>query len=262
MMWDFEPPRILVAVEKDDSGAALAYAAREARTRRCGVHVVHVVPVVAGGRTAPETLAMINGELHDRGRRITGDAAAALTRLIEDDDLPISTEICRGPVVPTLVQRSEHAVLVVLQHRGMGPDGLVPGLSVTTGVTGYARAPVVAVPDEWTVPEAGAGSVTVLLGGEEDNARLVETAAEEAVRLGTGLTLVHQESAAELMARVPDTALFVVGRRRLPSGSGGHLDQLAHTLLRRSPVPVMVVDYDGDSDDPRQQRERAAAVTP
>jgi nucleotide-binding universal stress UspA family protein len=271
MMWDLEPRRILVGIEKDDSDAALAYAAREARMRRCGVHLMHVVPMVVGGVTPPEKLDLINGELHDHARRVVGDAAVTLEHLLDGEDLPVSTEICHGPVVPTLVDQSRHAALVVVQHRGMGPDGHPPVLSVTTGLAGHAHAPVVAVPDAWRVPESGPRrSVTVVLGPNGSGDPLVDAAADQAVLLGATLRIVHDETVDELLDRASETALYVVGRRHPRWRLGAHLDHPAHVLLRHSPVPVMVLDPDdrgapeerGDPDDPEVQREVFSSVVP
>jgi nucleotide-binding universal stress UspA family protein len=265
MMWDLEPRRILVGIEKDDSDAALAYAAHEARMRQCGVHLMHVVPMVVGGVTAPEKLELINGELHDHARRIIGDAAVTLEGVLGDEDLPVSTEICHGPVVPTMVDQSRHAALLVVQHRGMGPDGHPPVLSVTTGLAAHAHAPVVAVPDTWTVPEPGQRrSVTVVLGRDGADDRLVDLAADEAVRLGHTLRIVHDETEEELLDRASETALYVVGRRHPRWRLGAHLDHPAHVLLRHSPVPVMVVDPDdhGSAEDPEVPGEVFSSVVP
>jgi nucleotide-binding universal stress UspA family protein len=284
-MWDFEPRRILVGIENGECGAALAYAARESRLRRCGVHLVHVVPVIAGGSPF-DSVVMINGELHDLGRKILGDAATTLEHLLEDDELPVSTELCHGAVGPTLIEESAHASLVVLQHRGMGPQGHPPVLSVTTHVAAHAHAPVVAVPAGWTEPDPDAKLiVTVGIGDDPENDHLVGVAADEAARLHATLRIVHAEDdlaldelvneipagpneyvasdsepAEALLAQAGDTTLFVVGRRhpRLPLGR--HIGPAVRTLLRRSPVPVMVVDP-CDNDD-KDHRDLATAVVP
>ena len=191
-MWDFEPRRILVGIENADCGSALTYSARESRLRGCGVHLVHVVPVVVAGPSAPDSLVMVEGELLDAARKILGDAATGLERLLGEADLPVSTEICHGTVVATLIEESAHASLVVLQHRGMGPDGHPPVLSVTTSVAARAQVPVVAVPAGWSEPAAQTMRiVTVGVGDDRENEHLVGVAAAEAARLHATLRIVH-----------------------------------------------------------------------
>lgn len=286
-MWDIKPRRVLVAVENAECAAALTYAAREARLRRVGVHLVHVVPIVLGGNNALESLVMVNGELHDLGRKILGEAATSLEHLLDEDELTVSTELCHGRVVPTLVDESGHACLLVLQHRGMGPQGRTPVLSVVTGVAARAKAPVVAVPADWHEPGPDvAPVVTVGIGDDRETGHLVAMAAAAADRQGALLRLVHagdrlhlhelvsvppevrleyvqsdDEPAEALLARAKDTMLYVVGRRhpRLPLGQ--HLGPVTRTLLRRSSVPVMVVDP-GRDDDAEGGRGLAAAAVP
>jgi nucleotide-binding universal stress UspA family protein len=286
MMWDLKPRRILVGVEDSDCAAALSYAARESRLRGCGVHLVHVVPMVVGGPNTPDALVMVNGELHDLGRRIVGAAATTLEHLIDDDERPVSTEICHGPVAATLIEESANAALVILQHRGMGPDGHPPVLSVTSRVATHAHAPVIAVPAGWSEPDPGMKRVvTVGIGDGSESGRLVEVAADEAARLGATLRIVHAEDDAELdeivdevlpgpneyvvsddepsdalLAQVEDTSLFVVGRRRPRLPLGRHLGPAVRSLLRLSPVPVMVVGPAEEDDS--DHRDLATAVVP
>ena len=128
-MWDTTPRKVLVAVETASSDAVLAYAAQEARRRRCGVHLVHVIGPVTGGGQSLDSLVVLNGMLHHRGRSVLAEAAHQLEDLLlDDDELTVSTELGHGLVVPTLVEASAHACLVLLQHRGMGSGGGDPHL--------------------------------------------------------------------------------------------------------------------------------------
>lgn len=287
-MWDIKPRRILVAVEDSECDAAMEYAVREAKLRRCGVHLIHVVPLVAGGRDGLDQVVVINGQLHYLGRKILGDASTKFEHLLGDEELSVTTELCHGRVVPTLVEESAHASVVVLQHRGMGPGGHTPVLSVTTGVAARSRVPVVAVPASWRAP--GVDVTPIVTVGIDDavaTAHLIRAAAEQAERLGAGLRVLHAGDDLEvpdalddfpelpvefvvspgepdevLLDRAADTSLFVLGRRhpRLPLGQ--HLGPVTRTLLRRSPVPVMVVDPGSRDDDPESSRDLATAAVP
>jgi len=265
-MLDSTPKQILVAVETAACDAALELAAVEARSRRCGVRLVHVMqPVLAGGY------------------RLLDDVAARLERLLGDDDLPVSTEVCQGAVVPTLVSESIDACLVVVQHRGMGAEGATPMLSVTNGVAARAHAPVIAVPSLWVHQPDVAPVLSVGVENAAVSHEVVRVAIDEAERRGARLRLVHglgvspsadadlTEAEADVSAeyagltdrrpgvltevlvaearpvqllldQADRATMLVVGRRhpRLPVAA--HLGSVARTVLRWSPVPVMVVD--------------------
>ena len=282
-MWDIKPRRVLLAVETADCEAAIQYAAREARTRTCGVHIVHVAPPVLGA----DTVMMANGELHSLGRKVLNDVAASLVHRLSDIDVDISTELCHGTVVPTLVNESAHASIVVLQHRGMGPAGDTALMSHAGGVAARARCPVVVVPSEWREPSSDLEwVVTVGIGSDRDNEYLLAQAAGAAARQCGSLRVVHAGEDLELhdlvetppevpftyvpttaspadalLAQGGHTSLFVVGRRHPRHPLARHLGPVTRTLLRRSPVPVMVVDPKRD-DEAESGRELATAVIP
>jgi nucleotide-binding universal stress UspA family protein len=293
-MWDMSPRKVLVAVESAECDAALAYAAAEARRRRCGVHLVHVAPPVYGGALArADSVKMLNGELHRIGTKVLADASIKVEHeLSDDDDLTVSTELCHGAVVPSLVTESIHACLVVVQHRGMGVDGCPPVMSVTNGVAARAHTPVVAVPAGWRPAPEAVPMVTVGVEDAETSAEVVRIALGAASRANGRIRLVHAcdtrqegdpsvaglvdvetarrlraelsegladilsahpdvpvemvvsegEPAEALLMLVTDSDLLVVGRRhpRLPLAS--HLGPVARTVLRWSPIPVLVVD--------------------
>jgi nucleotide-binding universal stress UspA family protein len=191
-MWDMRPRRMLVAAESADCEAALQYAAREARRRRCGVHLVHVAPLVHGGLGRTQSPQLLNDELHRIGTDVLNETSHVLRDLVSDDDLPVSTELCHGDVVPNLVTESSHACLVVVQHREMGPNAASGGLSVTSGVAARAHAPVVAIPAGWRPPtQLRTPVVTVGVPDVETSAEIVRIALEEAIRADARLRLVH-----------------------------------------------------------------------
>ena len=109
-MWETFPREVLVAVESAECDAVLLYAADEARRRRCGVHLMHVAPLVEGDGPAPErSVRELNDELHRIGTNVLRDAAAKLGRELRDDSLRLSTELCRGPVVSSCSPRASTA---------------------------------------------------------------------------------------------------------------------------------------------------------
>ena len=191
-MWDMRPRRMLLAVESADCAAALQYAARAARRRRCGIHVVHVAPLLYGGLSTSESPRMWNDELHRIGTDVLSETSRALRDLVLDDHVPVSTELCHGDVVPSLVTESSHACLVVVQHRGSGPDAASGGPSVTSAVAARAHAPVVVVPAGWRPPpQLPTSGVTVGVEDVESSTEIVRIALEEAIRADARLNVVH-----------------------------------------------------------------------
>jgi nucleotide-binding universal stress UspA family protein len=186
------PRKILVAVESADCDAALQLAAAEARSRRCGVHLIHVNQPAYGGAGTPDHTAVVSGQLQRIGATVLGDASAKLDHLlIDDDELTVSTELCHGAVVPTLVAESIHASLVIMQHRGMGPAGDTSVMSVVHGVAARAHAPVVAVPGTWELDREAVPVVTVGVEDVAISAQVVRVALDEADRNDARLRMVH-----------------------------------------------------------------------
>ena len=239
-MWDTTPRKVLVAVETSSCDAMLAHAAQEARRRRCGIHLVHVIAPVLGGGRSLDSLVVLNGELHHRGRAILAEAAHRLEDLLlDDDELTVSTELGHGAVVPTLVQESAHACLVLLQHRGMGPEGETRTFSVTNGVAARSHVPVVAIPESWRPPPAGTVPVvTVGVGDVRAAPLVVEAAVEAAERADARVRVVHAwgEHGGPDPAIHPDAADEESRRRH------GEISQSFADVLTSWPeVPVEIV---------------------
>jgi nucleotide-binding universal stress UspA family protein len=188
-MLDTTPRKILVGVTGDeDVHAALAFAAGEARRRGTGVHLVHVVhPVLMAPDGA--SIAVEDRAVRKLGRRALADASLALEHELGEEH-PVSTEFARGSVAQVLVDLAEHAGLVVLQHQRMGHREWVPTLSTTNPVAALSRAPVVAVPADWS-ETPGRREVTVGVDDPDRSGEVVRAALDEARRRGASLRLLH-----------------------------------------------------------------------
>jgi nucleotide-binding universal stress UspA family protein len=180
-MWDMPSKKIVVGVEDAGCAAALRVAAAAARRSRCGIHVVHVVaPFHAAGEAAGE---LVLAEARERLVRLLREGSAAV---------PVSTELCHGAVTPELVAAAAHARVLVLQHRGMGPDGHPRGLSVTLGVVARTRAPVLAVPDSWgSEPSVEKPVVTVGVVDPTSSSGVLRAALAEADGMGARVLVVN-----------------------------------------------------------------------
>lgn len=192
-MLDSGARKILVPVATgEEYDGAIRYAAEQARRRACGVHVVTVLHPVYLGPPPLREFALVEGELRAAGDDVLVRAAQSLRDLL-GEDLPVSTELRHGVLVPSLVELSEHAALVVLQRQHQPPLSRVATMSVTNGVAARAHAPVVAVPRHWG---PGDPSDPVVVGIEDPEDLMVS---EHVVRLGldtarrerTSARLVH-----------------------------------------------------------------------
>ncbi|MEV6370830.1 universal stress protein [Micromonospora musae] len=183
-----------VVVGVDGSPASLAAAqeaARAASARNLPLRLLHgyLHPLGYGvpltpydlGLPAPtdagqQMLERAVGELADRWPGLHIEAA----------------QVAGGPGA-ALVEESQRAELVVVGSRGLGGfGGLLLG-SVSAQVVAHARCPVLVVrPSEGTEP--GRGPVLAGVDGSESAALAVRYAADEALRRGVELVLVHAEA--------------------------------------------------------------------
>jgi nucleotide-binding universal stress UspA family protein len=125
--------------------------------------------------------------------RIVGDAAPTLR------PETVSSEVMLSAPVPTLVDLSKEAQLVVVGCRGLG--ALRRGLlgSVSTGLVHHARCPVAVIHDE--VPSALKSErppVLVGIDGSQASELATEIAFDEASRRGVDLIALHAWSDAEV----------------------------------------------------------------
>ena len=190
-MLDIEPHKVMVCVSPDeDSAAALDFAVVEAGRRECGVHLALAVRPRWIGQGTVSELTTVDGEWRKRGTDFLIECARKVSAQL-GPDLPVSTEITHGVVVPALVEITENAALVVLQHHRMDRPHHVPTLSVTNGVAARAHAPVVAVPDRWRENEHESGVIVVGVEDAPSSEQVATWAFEEAQRLGCPVRLVR-----------------------------------------------------------------------
>lgn len=190
-MLDIKPHKILMCVSPgEDCGASLDLAVAEARRRGCGIHLALAVRPAWGGRSEMPELHVVDGEWRKFGTDFLIDCERRLKKLA-DDTLTVSTEITHGAVVPALVEVSDHAALVVMQHHRMDRAHVIPTLSITNGVAARAHAPVVAVPDAWRESRTNTDVVAVGVEDGLSSAHVARWAFEEAQRLGGTVRLVR-----------------------------------------------------------------------
>jgi nucleotide-binding universal stress UspA family protein len=193
------PARLGIVVGVDGSPAsavAVEWAARDAEMHNAPLRMVCVVPPAVA---APEGWAEIQAPSdywewrEDQARQII----EAAHKLAAEATTPsrasqVTSEVLYGPVVPTLVDFSKDADMVVVGCRGQGAVARALLGSVSSGVVHHAHCPVAVIHDEDTLkarsPQA---SVVVGIDGSPTSELATEIAFDEASRRGVGLVALH-----------------------------------------------------------------------
>jgi nucleotide-binding universal stress UspA family protein len=197
-MTDTRPGPVVAGVDYSTaSGAAMAYAAQEARRRGLGLFLVHGFL-----STAPDEGDQISID-DDQALVVAAEERLAETTAavrLEYPDLRISTKVRAGSGGATLVRESESDSLVVVGARGHGGfPGLLLG-SVATQVSTHARCPVVVVRPALPPAPGGSGSNPIVVGidSSTQSTEVLSLAFDEAAGRGVGLLAVHIWSVGEM----------------------------------------------------------------
>jgi nucleotide-binding universal stress UspA family protein len=194
--------RLGIVVGVDESPAAkiaVQWAAHDAELRKIPLTLVHAIsPEVAKWPNArlPPGLARWQ---QDRGRRLVNDAFKAVEEACQvGGPAEIHTEVLPSAAVPTLVDLSKDAELVVMGCRGSGrwPGRLIG--SVSSGLLRHAHCPVAIIHEEDPLPSRS-GQAPVLVGIDGSSASELATAIafDEASRRNVGLVALHSWSDAD-----------------------------------------------------------------
>ena len=141
---------ILVGVDgSPESKVAVDWAARAAALRGRSVRLVHILtpPGVMPFADVPAPTSYLQWQ-EDSGQAILDAASATVAEATKDHPVDVTTEMVSGPAVPSLVNLSKDAQLVVVGCRGRG--ALARGLlgSVSTGLVHHAHCSVAIIHDQ------------------------------------------------------------------------------------------------------------------
>jgi nucleotide-binding universal stress UspA family protein len=141
---------ILVGVDgSPESKVAVDWAARDAAMRGAPLKLVYVLnpPVVMSFPEVPMPVGYLQWQ-DEEAQKILESARTAVEEATKEHPVEVTSEIVSGPPVPTLVDLSKDAQLVVVGCRGRG--ALARGLlgSVSTGLVHHAHSPVAIIHDE------------------------------------------------------------------------------------------------------------------
>ncbi len=184
---------VLVCVDGSSaSDAAVVWGAREAVMRKMPITLMHAVPPVVVGWPVGQLYADMPEWQHDDAQQVMDQARKTLSASLGGSGPPeIHTEIVYSAVVPTLIDASTDAWMIVAGGQGLGALGRLLLGSVTAGLLHYAHCPVAVIhSDEGTTPDS---SAPVLLGIDGSPASEAATALafDEASRRGVGLVALH-----------------------------------------------------------------------
>ncbi len=188
--------RLGIVVGIDDSPAArvaVQWAAREAELRKIPLTLVHAVsPEVATWLRTPLPAGVMRWQ-QDHGRRLVDEALKVIEEASQGSGpAGVHTEILASAAVPTLIDLSKEAEMVVTGSQG---SGRWPGRrlgSVSSGLVRHAHCPVAVIHDEEspTFPPAHA-PVLVGIDGSPASELATEIAFDEASRRHVDLVALH-----------------------------------------------------------------------
>ncbi|MBJ8347036.1 universal stress protein [Antrihabitans sp. YC2-6] len=193
---------IVVGVDGSDAGQdAVRWAAREAAFHKCRLTIVNASPVLLtyGPGMAlvsyGPALALAPEEFDSErtGRAILSASERTVESMIDEIGVvDTCTEFVAGPTIPSLLDLSKDARLLVVGNRGLGAFRRRLLGSVSTAVAHHAHCPVVVV----RTPESAYGpgsSAPVVVGvdGTDSSAKAIEIAFDEASHRGVELVAVY-----------------------------------------------------------------------
>ena len=222
------------------SHSAIRWAAHEAGMRNLALRMVHV-------GAAPAVINVMHPvptdfeEWQDKqARQVLAEATALVAEIGAETGVPVgiaATDIYHAAPVPTLIDLSKDADLVVVGSRGMGAfrRGLIG--SISTGLVHHGHCPVAVIHDG-PVPPAHL-PVVVGIDGSPASVGATEIAFEEASRRGVDLVAVHAWSDDSLFS-VPgvDWSAVVTGEeellaQRLAGSAEDYPDVVVHRVVVR-----------------------------
>ncbi len=196
-MTDHESDRMVVAVDGSaSSDAAIRWAAAEAAMRNIDLTLLHVaVPGVSvwGLGYAMAPLPMDYGKLEEeQGQHVLAAARQTVKEAIPaGGHVEVHSELVLASPVPTLLDATKDAHLMVVGCRGRGAwqRGLFG--SVSTALVHHASCPVAVIPDPADATLHTDGPVVVGVDGSPASDRAVAIAFDEASWRGAELVAIH-----------------------------------------------------------------------
>ncbi|MEY8017618.1 universal stress protein [Mycobacterium servetii] len=175
------------------SNAAVCWAAREAALRHVPLTVVHMVNAAVPMYPQFPLSSGVSAWEEGEGRRVLEQAVKIAEDAVPTDrKVAVSSELRCSPPVPTLVDMSEDAELLVVGSHGRGTVARALLGSVSSNVVRSAHCPVAVVRDEDPLmPHPAQAPVLVGVDGSPASELAVTIAFDEASRRGVDLQALH-----------------------------------------------------------------------
>lgn len=216
---------ILVGVDgSPPSKVAVDWAAREAAMRGVPLSIIHVIqsPAVRMWPEVPMPREVLARMERDSEEMLSDASRIAKAATAETRQIHIETETIAGGVLPTLIDLSKDAEMIVAGCRGTGPINRRLLGSVSRGLIQHAHAPVAVIHDEDPLMAYPAKApVLVGIDGSPVSEAATAVAFEEASRRGVDLIALHVWS---------DFALYDVPESELPTLQGRAEETLSERL--------------------------------
>ena len=202
---------ILVGVDGSSaSTVAVEWAARDAVIRNVPLTLVNVLdpPMATTVRGFPMPMPPEYMQWQqDEGRKVLNDTVKTVEdRTRQIGPLDVSSELMIGPPVPTLVELSKDAAMVVVGSHGRGALARRLFGSVSTGLVHHAHCPVAVIPDQDPLmPHPSQAPILVGIDGSRASESAIAIAFDEASWRGVELIALHAWSDTAMYEfRVPD----------------------------------------------------------
>ena len=193
----FAPDRrygIVVGVDGSPaSDAAVVWAAREAAMRNIPLTLVHMFKAFVPTFPQIPTPSGVAVWQEDDGHKVLEQAIKIAEDAVpRDQKISIASEVKCSPPVPTLVDLSEEAEMIVVGCNGRGAVARVLLGSVSSGVVRSAKCPVAVIRAEASdLPHSDRAPVLVGIDCSPASELALAVAFDEASRRGVDLTALH-----------------------------------------------------------------------
>ena len=188
---------IVVGVDGSPSSTlGVEWAARDADMRNVPIKLVHIVaPIVAaaeGWSDIPAPSDYTRWQ-EDHARQLIEEAhKLAVEASSPSRASQVTSEVLYAPIVPTLVDLSKRADMVVVGCRGQGAVARALLGSVSSGLIHRAQCPVAVIHDEDPLTQRSPQApVVVGIDGSPTSELATAIAFDEASRRGVGLVALH-----------------------------------------------------------------------
>ncbi len=175
------------------SNAAVCWAARDAAMRHVPLTVVHMVNATVPMYPAIPLSTGVSVWQEEQGRQVLEQAVKIAEDAVKTDrGIDIKSELRCAPPIPTLVQMSEEAEMLVVGSTGRGAVARLLLGSVSSSLVHSARCPVAIIRDEDPLmPHPQQAPVLLGIDGSPASELATAIAFDEASRRGVELTALH-----------------------------------------------------------------------